>query len=88
MPARGAMTMANRPGFPQQSRGPRPCGLALTARDQGTRGIALIQRGCAAYRSHGGDKGATGKPALLARHPPGAGQTTEGLVALAEALST
>lgn len=82
------MTMVTDQGFLQQVAMATPLrGCTLTARGQGDEGIVLIHQGLAAYRSTGWIRDRPEPLALLAEASAQAGQTTEGLVALAEALA-
>ena len=65
----------------------QPTGLACVCVDNHRNLIASTPYGAVRLSINGGDKGPTGTPALLAEASAQAGQTTEGLVALAEALA-
>jgi len=87
--AEAAMTMATDHGFPQQVAVAMPLrGWALAASGQGVEGIAQIRQGLSAFRAMGATRDRLEHLALLSEASAQVGQTTEGLVALAEALAT
>jgi predicted ATPase len=84
-----SMTMATDQGFPQQVATASPLrGWALAVSGQGEEGIAQIYQGLAAFRATGATRNRPEHLALLAEASAQVGQTTEGLEALAEALTT
>ena len=87
--AEAAMTIATDQGFPQElAEATLLRGWALAASGHGEEGIMQIQQGLAAYRATGAGANRPYYLALLAEASAQAGQTTEGLEALAEALAT
>jgi predicted ATPase len=87
--AEAAITMAIDQEFPQQVAIATPLrGWALAAQGQGKEGIAQIRQGLAAYRAMGVTMDRPEHLVLLAEASAQVGQTTEGLMTLARALTT
>jgi predicted ATPase len=83
------MTLATEQGFPQHLAAATPLrGWALAACGHGEEGMTQIQQGLAASRATRATRDRPYHLALLAEASAQGGQTTEGLEALAEALST
>ena len=86
--AEASMTIATDQGFPQQVAIAAPLrGWALAVSGRAEEGIAQIQQGVAAFRATGATRDFPAHLALLAEASAQAGRTTEGLEALAEALT-
>jgi adenylate cyclase len=86
--AEAAMTTATDHGFPQQVAVAMPLrGWALAATGQVEDGIVQIHQGLIAFRATGITRNRPEDLAMLAEASAKVGQTTEGLVALAEALA-
>jgi predicted ATPase len=86
--AEAAMTLATEQDLLQQLERARPLrGWALAARGHGEEGITQIRQALAADRSTGATRDRPYNLALLAEASAQAGQTTEGLEAVAEALA-
>jgi predicted ATPase len=86
--AEAAMTLATEQDLLQQLERARPLwGWALAAHGHGEEGITQIRQALAADRSTGATRDRPYNLALLAEASAQAGQTTEGLEALAEALT-
>jgi predicted ATPase len=87
--AEASITMATDQGFPQQVATAMPLrGWALAAQGQVEEGIAQIRQGLAAFRAMGATRDRPEHLALLAEVSIQVGETTEGLMTLAEALAT
>jgi predicted ATPase len=87
--AEALITIAAEHGFSQQVTEVTPLrGWALAMSGHGEEGLSQLQQGLAAYRATGAARDRPYHLALLAEASAQAGQTTEGLEALAEALAT
>jgi predicted ATPase len=81
--------MATDQGFPQQVAAAIPLrGWALAVQGQAEDGIAQIRQGLAAFRAMGATRDRLEHLAMLAEAAIQMGETTEGLMTLAEALAT
>jgi predicted ATPase len=84
-----AITMATDQGFPQLVAAAMPLrGWALALQGQVEEGIAQIRQGLAAFRAMGATRDRLEHLAMLAEASIQVGETTEGLMTLAEALAT
>jgi predicted ATPase len=87
--SKAAMSIATEQGFPQQLANATPLqGWALAACGRGAEGITQIQQGLAASQAIGTVRDRPYHLALFAEVSAQGGQTTAGLEALAEALTT
>jgi predicted ATPase/DNA-binding winged helix-turn-helix (wHTH) protein len=87
--AEASITMATDQGFPQQVAAAIPLrGWALAVQGQAEDGIAQIRQGLAAFRAMGATRDRLEHLAMLAEAAIQMGETTEGLMTLAEALAT
>jgi len=87
--AEAAMAIATDQGFPQELARATPLrGWALAGSGQGEEGRAQIRQGLAAWLATGATRDRPEHLALLAEAAAQVGQMTEGLEALAEALTT